>query len=212
MTKCGRTILAAMTACIIVLFCAESFPSSVNEAGRKYTVARDRFTDLKKSPKKRKYRSYWMDAARAFEAIEKKYPGTQPAADSCFDRAELFLDLNQFTKLAKDLDEASRSFGRCQSSYPKHARAPEALYHAAVIAKAQKKDAAATDAYLKLAETYPDSAWTDKAKARLGIRPLAKAGKARKQRGGEPEIRKRPVPVIARPTGPREPGTVKNVR
>jgi N-acetylmuramoyl-L-alanine amidase len=209
----GRTFIAAMTACIVVLFCAESHPSAASgEAGRKYSVARERFADLKKSPKKRKYRSYWMDAARAFESVEKKYPASPAAADSCYDRAELYLDLHQFTKLSKDLDESSRLFGRCQSAYPRHARAPEALYHVALIAKGQRQDAAATDAYLKLAETYPDSAWTAKAKARLGIRPLARSGKSGRQRGGEAEIRKRPEPVIAQPTGPREPGTVRNVR
>jgi len=209
----GRTILAAMTACILVLLCAESYPSSAGEAGRKYSVARERFTDLKKSPKKRKYRSYWMDAARTFESIEKKYPASPAAADSCFDRAELFLDLHQFTKLSKDIDEAARSFGKCQSAFPKHAKAPEALYHVVLITKTQKKDtAAATDAYLKLAETYPESAWTDKAKARLGIRSAVRAGKSRKKQAGETEFRTRPEPVIARPTGPTEPGAVKNVR
>jgi N-acetylmuramoyl-L-alanine amidase len=207
----GRICTAAITACaILLLFSAESFPASNSEAGRKYAVAQERLADLKKSPKKRRYRSYWMDALRTFESIEKKYPSSPQAADSCFERADIYLDLYQYTKYSRDLDDASRTFGKCQSIYPRHAKAPEALYRIITIAREQKQDtASAMDTYLKMAESYPDSSWTAKAKARIGVRSTAKNGKKRKKANEVAELRAPPETVIAKP---KELGTVKNVR
>ncbi|NTW60009.1 MAG: AMIN domain-containing protein, partial [Nitrospirae bacterium] len=204
----GRTLLAAILAStILLLFSADAFPSYNTEAGHKLAVARERLADLKKSPKKKKYRSYWMDCVRTFEVVEKKYPSSPSAADACFERAEVYLDLYQLNRWSKDLNEASRSFSRCQASHPKHDRAPEALYRVIIIAKEQKKDtASAMDTYKKLAEFYPASSWTDKAKARLGIKAMARNGKKKKY----PELRKVPETVIAMPKGP--PGIVTNVR
>jgi N-acetylmuramoyl-L-alanine amidase len=205
----GRTLLAAIVAStILLLFSAEAFPSYNTEAGHKLTVARERLADLKKSPKKKKYRSYWLDGIRMLELVEKKYPNSPSAADACFDRAGAYLELYQINHYSKDLEETSRSFARCQASYPKHDRAPEALYRMIIIAKDQKKDtASAMDVYKKLAEAYPDSSWTDKARVRLGIKTATRNGKKKKK---EPEIRKVPETVIAVPKGP--PGTVMNVR
>jgi N-acetylmuramoyl-L-alanine amidase len=210
----GRICPAAITACVILLlFSAESVPASNSEAGRKYAVAQERLSDLKKSPNKRKYRSYWMDALRTFESIEKKYPSSPAAADSCFERAGIYLDLHRYTKFSRDLEGASRTYGKCQLSYPGHAKAPEALYHIIAINREYKKDtASAMDIYLKMTETYPDSSWTMKAKARLGIRTSAKNGKKRKRASEEAELRPAPETVIAKPKAPKELGTVKNVR
>ncbi len=207
----GRTLLAAILAStLLLLFSADAFPSYNTEAGHKLAVARERLADLKRSPKKKKYRSYWMDCVRTFELVEKKYPSTPSAADSCFERAEVYLDLYQLNRWSKDLNEASRSFARCQASYPKHDRAPEALYRVIIIAKEQKKDtASAMDTYKKLAEAYPASSWTDKAKARLGIKVMARNSKKKKK---EPEIRKMPETIIAAPGKPKEAGIVTNVR
>ncbi len=207
----GRTLLAAIVAStILLLFSAEAYPSSTTEAGQKLAVARERLAELKRSPKKRKYRSYWMDSIRTFELVEKKYPASPSAADACFERAGVYLDLYQYNRHAKDLDEAARAFGTCQASYTKNERAPEALYRMIIIAKDQKKDSAAVmDIYKKLAEGYPDSTWTAKAKARLGIRTAARNGKKKKR---ETEFRKVPETVIAAPKAPKELGTVKYVR
>jgi N-acetylmuramoyl-L-alanine amidase len=207
----GRTLLAAiMASSILLLFSAEAFPSYNTEAGQKLSVARERLSDLKRSPKKRKYRSYWMDSIRTFELVEKKYPNSPSAADACFERAAVYLDLYQFNRHSRDLDEAAKVYSACQSNYPKHDRAPEALYRMIIIAKDQKKDPSSVmDIYRKLAEAFPDSTWTAKAKARLGIKTAARNGKKKKK---ETEIRKMPDAVIAAPKVPKEPGTVKNVR
>ena len=99
----GRTLLAAIAACsFILLFTADSLPSPPSDAGHAYSVARQRYADLKKSPKKKKYRSYWIDCIRTFESIEQKYPSTPQAADSCFDRSGVYLDLYNFNRFTKD--------------------------------------------------------------------------------------------------------------
>jgi N-acetylmuramoyl-L-alanine amidase len=207
----GRTLLAAiMASSILLLFSAEAFPSYNTEAGQKLSVARERLSELKRSPKKRKYRSYWMDTIRTFELVEKKYPNSPAAADACFERATVYLDLYRFNRYSRDFSEAARSFGDCQANYPKHDRAPEALYRMVMIARDQKRDRSAVmDLYKKLSEGYPDSAWTAKARVWLGIRTVNGNGKKKRK---ETEIRKAPATVIAAPRSPKELGTVTNVR
>jgi N-acetylmuramoyl-L-alanine amidase len=197
-------------ACAIVLFVsAPAYPSYNTEAGHKYAVASQRLADLRKSPKKKKYRSYWIDCIRTFELVEKKYPKSPSAADACFDRAETFQELYRYNKFSKDIEDSLQGYARCQAAYPKHARAPEALYHVIEIALDQKKDnALAAETFSKLSKSYPDSSWTAKAKARV-LPPTQTARKRKKQ---ESEIRKMPVPVIAAPgkTGPSS--IVKKIR
>jgi len=191
MRKRGRPCLAAFMACIILLLgTAPAYPSYDSEAGRKYTIACQRLSDLRKSSKKKKYRSYWVDCIRTFELVEKKYPKSPSAGDACFDRAALYFELYQFNKYSRDLNESIQTYGKCQSTYPGHAKAPEALYRSMELSLDFKKNKAeALKTYGKLAEAYPDSAWLGKAKARLGS---AAPGK----KNGT-EIKKPPVPVIA---------------
>jgi len=202
----GRSCIAAITACfILLLFAAESYPSYNSEAGRKYAVAQERLTDLKKSSKKKKYRSYWMDCIRTFEAVEKKYPKSPNAADACFDRAGLYLELFQYNKLSKDMDDSLLAYGKCQTAYPKHGRAPEALFHVFEITLDLKKDrTAALKAYNRLAAAYPDNNLTSKARTR--INPPSRKKKP------EQEIRKTPVPVITAPGKTKKAILVKSIR
>ena len=207
----GRTLLAAIVASSILLqFSTAAFPSTNTEAGRKLSVARDRLADLKRSPKQNKYRSYWMDSIRMFELVEKKYPGSPAAADACFDRAAAYGDLYQSNQYSRDIEESRKTFAKCQSTYPKHERAPEALYRVIIIFKERKKDnPSALDTYRKMKEAYPESTWTEKARARLGIKSVARNGKKKKK---EPELRKAPEAVIASVKAPKELGVVNNVR
>src|SRR3990172_9382036 len=130
MLNSGRSCIAAFMACAITLFVTSpAHPSYNSEAGRKYTIACQRLSDLRKSPKKKKYRTYWVDCIRTFELVEKKYPKSPSAGDACYDRAGIYQDLFQYNKYSKDLSESLHLYGACQALYPGHARAPEALYH-----------------------------------------------------------------------------------
>jgi N-acetylmuramoyl-L-alanine amidase len=201
----GRTLLSAMTACLILLFCAESYPSSNSEAERRFSVAQDRLAELKKSPKRKRYRSYWMDVVRLFESVEKKHPSSSPAADACFERAYVYFDLYRYNRAAKDGQEAGKIFAQCQKDHGKHTRAPEALYRVSMIARDVAKDrSAAVAAYRDLQSAYPDSSWTEKARLQLGLKKAPGSGGR-----SEPQIVKRPEPEIV---ATQDRGVVKNVR
>ncbi len=203
----SRSFITAFIACAILLSVPRSaLPSYNSEAGHKFTVACQRLVDLRKSSKKKKYRSYWIDCARTFELVEKRYPKSPVAADACFERAGLYEELYRYNKHSSDLREAIQLYGACQAAYPRHAKAPEALYHIVDVLLDVKKDAsAASDAYSRLAGAYPDSRWTDKAKAR--ITPAV-----RRKRKQEPEIRSMPVPMIAAPGKQGPPVDIQKIR
>ncbi|HEX9020487.1 MAG TPA: N-acetylmuramoyl-L-alanine amidase [Nitrospirota bacterium] len=208
MLKRGRSRIAAFMACIILLVVtAPAYPSYNSEAGHKYTVACQRLADLRKSVKKKQYRSYWMDCIRTFELVEKKYPRSLSAGDACFDRAGVFQDLYLYNKYSKDLDAAIQLNGKCQIAYPGHVRAPEALYHIVELSLGYKKDSAlASENVGKLVKAYPDSVWTGKARALINP-PVTAASKPGKQ---EPNRR---TSALAKGAGKSRPfGVVKNIR
>jgi N-acetylmuramoyl-L-alanine amidase len=203
-----RSFTTAFIACAILLFTTSSaYPSYMTEAGRKYAVASQRLADLKKSGKKKKYRSYWIDCIRTFELVEKKYPKSPNAADACFDRAGIYRELYQYNKYSKDIDESLRSYDKCRSSYPSHARVPEALYRVIEISTDHKKDgAAAAENYEKLSKTYPDSSWT--AKAKMLITPSAPA--AHTKRKQETRIKKAQALAVPGKAKPAE--AIRSIR
>jgi N-acetylmuramoyl-L-alanine amidase len=171
MTIRGRSCIAAFMACLYALIISTpAYPSYNSDAGRRYTIASQRLTDLRKSTKKKKYRSYWIDCLRTFESVEKKYPKSPAAADACYDRAGLYLEMYQISRFSRDIDSAMQTYGKCESIYPRHAKAPEALYRVIDLSVEYKRnDAAATKAYARLNQNYPDSPWTESARTRLGI-------------------------------------------
>jgi N-acetylmuramoyl-L-alanine amidase len=201
----GRSFIAAfMAGAIFLYFSVPAYPSGNSDAARKYAIAGKRLADLKKTSKKMKYRSYWIDCIRTFEMVEKKYPKSPSAGDACFDRAGVYQDLYLYNRYWKDLNESIRLYGSCQANYPEHAQAPEALYHIIELAKEFKKDHSLVSATLaKLAELYPQSPWTEKAKSRF------QPGRTALKKKQEQEIRKMPVPALL-PDTPA--GVVKSVR
>jgi N-acetylmuramoyl-L-alanine amidase len=172
MASGGRILFSCLLVCgLLAGGPAPSFPSSGNDAERKFTVACERLSDLKKSSRRKKYRSSWVDCARTFEQVEKRYPSSPAAADACYERASLYLDLYQISRFTRDVSEASKLFAHCQAAYPKHARAPEASYRLIGIAVDYRRDTtSAVKTYEKLAAEYPRSAWTDRARDRLGLK------------------------------------------
>ncbi len=201
----GRSSIAAFMACLILLiFSAPAYPSYNSEAGRKYAVASQRLADLRKSSKKKKYRSYWVDCLRTFESVEKRFPKSPSAGDACFDRAAMYFELYQTSRYSRDIDDSMRVFAKCQASYPKHAKAPEALYRIVELsAEFKRNQPEAEKACEKLTQAYPDSTWTGKAKARLGITE-------KKAKPGQ-EIQKAPEPEIV-PAKQGPPGMVTSIR
>lgn len=206
MMTCGRSCIAAFMACaILLIITAPAYSSYNSRAEQKYSIALQRLDNLKKSKNKMKYRSYWIDCIRTFELVEKKYPRSPRAGDACFDTAGIYQELYQYNRSSKDLREALQAYDACQSKYDKHARAPEALYHIIELSLKYKKDSAlAMGTYKKLARTYPDTSWTDKAKAKLD--PTAEKVRTQGRQEG-----KKSVPATAAPDKGK-PGVVQGIR
>lgn len=189
----GRSI-AFFLACVLALVPASPVhPSYGSDARRLYETASRRLTDVRTSPEKNKYRSYWVDCIRAFERVEKKYGKSRFASDACFDRAETYRDLYLHSRYEKDIDKSLQAYRTCQAFYPRHRRAPEALYRIIDISLGYKKDEdRAADVYAQLSKSYPGSRWTATAKTRL---KRAKPHIAGKQRRAPSEAKSgKPVP------------------
>jgi N-acetylmuramoyl-L-alanine amidase len=164
--KSGRSRIAAFLAgAILLCVTVPAYPSHTGEAGREYALACQRLAAFKKSPKKKKYRSAWMECIRSFERVQKTHPKSPSAANACFDRAELYYDLYRYNKSSKDLAASLRLNGRCQAGYPRHARAPEALYRVVERSRRLRGRTLAARSYIKLIKTYPHSVWAAKAGA-----------------------------------------------
>jgi N-acetylmuramoyl-L-alanine amidase len=209
MIEYGRSRIAAFAACALLLSSTSfALPSTDAEAAHRYTVACRRLADLKKSPQKKKYRSYWMDCAKTFEFVEKKYPRSPSAGDACFDRAGIYRELYLFNKFSKDLDETLNLNKQCRADHPNHARAPEALYRIIELSRRFKKDGPqSAEALSLLSQNYPDSAWTARAKARAT--PVVREKKKNRK---EPELRPMPVPVLAAPGSAQPTGVIRSIR
>ena len=107
------------------------------------------------------------------------------------------------------MNESLQLNGKCQSTYPNHDRAPEALFHIIELSLDYKKDSAlAADTFAKLTKLYPDSPWTVNAKDRFNP-PGRKVRKKRKQ---EAEIRQMPVPIIESSGKTKPTGRVTGIR
>ena len=86
--------IAALAACTVGLCFAAPAHSAYNpKAGRMYAVASRRLAELKKSPKKRQYRSYWIDCARTFKLVHNKLPKVPQAGAACLDLDSFYRDL-----------------------------------------------------------------------------------------------------------------------
>ena len=187
--KYGHSCIVASVACaMLLLFITPAFPSDESKAAHKYSVARKRLEDFRSSPKKKKYRSYWADCIRNFELVEKRHPRSRVAGDACFDRAEIYEELHQFNRSSKDLKTTLLTYRHCQTTYPKHRRAPEALYHITDLSLKYKKDrASAKKSFSKLSRSYPGSSWTRRAGTRLDP-SKAKVSKKKKAQSKTDEI------------------------
>lgn len=207
----SRTCLALFTAyAILLVLAADSYPSYDTEAGHKYSIARQRVSELKRSKKRQRFRSYWMDCIRTFEMVEKKYPHSASAGDACVDRGGLYLDLYAISKYSRDKNESMKVYTSCQAAYPKHARAPEALFRMIEIYLDHNKDTrSAARVYARIDQEYPDSEWTTRAKTRLA--PALTPKKPPELRNVPAAQRKAPAKPMVSAT-PAPVGTVNAIR
>jgi N-acetylmuramoyl-L-alanine amidase len=120
------------------------------------------------------------------------------------------MDLYALSRYSRDKNESMKVYTSCQSAYPKHARAPEALFRMLEIYLDHNKDPrSAARVYARLDQEYPDSECTARAKTRIA--PALTPKKPTELRNVPAAQRKAPAkPMVSAAPGPV--GTVTGIR
>lgn len=85
-----------------------------------YQDARDAWLKLKADGEQRKFRHCWQNVGRRFEAVARKFPKSERAADATFMCGELNAELFRFSQNAEDLALAEKSYRRFLEQWPRH--------------------------------------------------------------------------------------------
>lgn len=118
-----------------------------------------------KSTKRMNYRHNWMNSINRYENIYKKYPKSEEAPWAMFRAAGMYLKLNKYSGLEKDVNTALELYDKVTQDYPDHRLADDAQYRMGNIYYSYKKDM--TQAYvefLKVDIKYPSGDMRPKAK------------------------------------------------
>ena len=111
---------------------------------------------LYSSSKRMKYRHNWINCIKRYEKIFNNYPKSDQAAWAMFHAAGMYLGLNRYSGLEKDLNESLILYERVTEEYPDHRLADDSQYKMGEIYYNQKQDT--TQAYvefLKVDIKYP---------------------------------------------------------
>ncbi len=124
---------------------------------------------LYKSTKRMDYRHNWENSIGQYEKIYKKYPKSEEAPWAMFRAAGMYLKLNKYSGLEKDVDTALELYEKVTENYPDHRLADDAQYRMGNIYYTYKKDM--TQAYvefLKVDIKYPSGDMRLQAKEMMG--------------------------------------------
>jgi len=147
------------------------FTSPALESGARTSTARlldqadNSRKSLYKSTKRMKYRHNWMNSIGRYEKIYKKYSKSEEAPWAMFRAAGMYLKLNKYSGLEKDVNRALERYDKVTQDYPDHRLADDAQYRMGNIYYSFKKDM--TQAYvefLKVDIKYPLGDMRPKAK------------------------------------------------
>lgn len=110
---------ATLTALLIAatLVAAQARAAGADDA---YQDAKDAYLKLKADPEQRKFRHCWQNVARRFEAVARKFPKSDRAADATFMCGELGAELFRFSQNGEDLAAAEKSYRRFLEQWPRH--------------------------------------------------------------------------------------------
>ena len=114
-----------MLACFIV---SVTWPraSSADYAKKKYYRADACYKKLRHSPKKQKYRSFWLDCIKKYQAVYKHNPSGPWAPAGLYMSGTLYKELYRRSFKKSDKTAALDSFRRIIKNYPKSAYRPKA--------------------------------------------------------------------------------------
>lgn len=115
---------------LLVLLCLLPLSAPQARGGKSaesaYESARKAYFVLKKDPARRKFRHHWLNVARRFESVARRYPRSPRAPEALYTAADLFNELSRISFLAEDRQAAVESYSRLLESQPRHPLADDA--------------------------------------------------------------------------------------
>jgi N-acetylmuramoyl-L-alanine amidase len=118
--NCKKTFLFCLLACCI-LFVTWPRASSADYAKKKYYRAEACYKNLRHSPKKQKYRCFWLGCIEKYQGVYEDNPSGPWAAAGLYMSGTLYEELYRRSFKASDKTAALDSYQRIINEYPKSA-------------------------------------------------------------------------------------------
>lgn len=150
-----RLLFSLLYLCIIFLVPA---PESRAETGAAALLnkANECRNSLFKSSGKMKYRHNWSACIDKYKSVYDRYPDSGEAAWAIFRSAKMYVSLNKYSGMEKDLDTALELYEKVTEDHSKHSLADDAQYERGNIFYNYKKDLyKAYMEYLKVDIKFP---------------------------------------------------------
>ncbi|MCF8036760.1 MAG: N-acetylmuramoyl-L-alanine amidase [Desulfobacteraceae bacterium] len=114
-----RRIVPAILICLLTVFW--SCASIGTPPNKLYFAAESCYQDLKDHPERQKYRSYWLDCIRKFEAVHRQDPEGPWAAAGLYMAGTMYQKLYKHSYKPADLSKARSLFRQVVDDYPSSA-------------------------------------------------------------------------------------------
>jgi len=114
-----RRIVPAILICLLTVFW--SCASIGIPPNKLYFAAESCYQELKDHPERQKYRSYWLDCIRKFEAVHRQDPEGPWAAAGLYMAGSMYQKLYKHSYKPADLSKARSLFARITEKYPSSA-------------------------------------------------------------------------------------------
>lgn len=160
--------------------------------GQEFNKAYDDFHSLTKDAGRKKYRSEWEKAERAFSAVYSRDPDGEYAPKALYYNGRVYEEMGAISFVDADFRKAVDYFHRVVKRFPRHAWSDDCLYRAAVIQRDRLHDTAG--AYVDLRAVVKNYASSDMyAPARKALEALDSAALKTQPTAAKPA----PAPVQA---------------
>ncbi len=111
-----KTFITILICCAVSVFW--SCASSGSKARNLFYQAESCSKELRNSPDKQKYRSYWFNCINKFDAVYRRDPSGTWAAAGLYNMGRLYEELYQHSFKDEDRQEAEKLYQRIVSQYP----------------------------------------------------------------------------------------------
>lgn len=123
---------------------------------------------LYESRTKMKYRNNWERCIRSYDALVKKFPGSDEAAWALYQTGRMYKDMFNVSQKPLDLDQALKFFKLLPDRHGNHRLADDGLFWAGEILRAYKNaPEEAYACYLQIIHDHPKGDMAQKARARI---------------------------------------------